>query len=1457
MRAFLTLVDSLSGDHADVALDADDRCGVSDVGHAARRLFRDVGDRSGVRVAAETIYVDDRPVDPAATIADSPIRDGSVISFGRPTGLVPVETPGLLEIRVVAGAAAGTVHRVGIGSGELGSQPGSWVAVDDSGLPAIAAALDVNASARCWLRPLVPATVDGSPIDSRTEWHPGQQVTIGDCVLELAPYRRPDAALQPSSDGSGLDYNRPPRIQEPIRENRFAFPARPGEPRRSPLPWLAALIPVVGSVALMLVTGSRAMLLFALLSPVTVIANHLVQRRNGRRSYAAELREYEQHKASIEAEVTAAMERETMARRAACPDPAALYVIATGPRSRLWERRKYDPDWLHLRVGTADLPSAIVVDEPTRDPSGRPEAPRTLSNVPVTLPLAECGVIGFAGPEGTAQALGRWAVAQIATLHSPLDIQIVVLAGPAGQESWNWVRWLPHCRAGAAQGLAVLVGVDAESVGRRVAALLDMVDHRAAIRRDTGSAGFREPDVVVVLDGSRRLRSLPGVARLLRDGPAVGVYALCLDASERLLPGECRAVTVLDSSGLRVAQAGAAEIVGVRGDFPQPAGCERLARAMAPIRDVSIDEDDAALPGSSRLLEVLDLDPPSPQAIVARWGIEGRTTAAVIGESFDGPFAIDLRRDGPHGLIAGTTGAGKSELLQTIVAALAVANRPDAMTFVLVDYKGGSAFGSCVDLPHTVGMVTDLDEHLVRRALESLSAELRRREHLLAAAGAKDIEDYTRGAATAPGRAPLPRLLIVIDEFASMARDLPDFVTGVVNIAQRGRSLGIHLILATQRPGGVVSPEIRANTNLRIALRVTDVAESQDVINAPDSARISKSTPGRAFARLGHASLVPFQTSRVGGRRIGAGQAELPPPRIQEVGWAELAQPLEAAPTTRRVEPEQSTDLQILVAALQQAAILAGVPQQHSPWLPSLPDSLSLADLASPPWDGQDLRPAPYGLDDLPALQTRRTAALDLASFGHLLVAGAPRSGRSQLLRTIAGSLATHHSSADVHLYGLDCGNGALLPLARLPHCGAVVQRTEVERAVRLIRTLGEEVRRRQQVLAAGRWADVTEQRASAPPEQRLSHILLLLDRWEGFTTSLGELDAGTLTDEIFTLMREGASVGVHLVITGDRSLLMGRISTLSEEKIALRLADRADASLIGLRPRDLPEQVPNGRGFRSETGIEVQVALLDPDPAGPAQAAVLVEIAERARVRDADVPASQRPFRLGELPTQVSFADAWALRDPHAGPGWVLVGVGGDELSAVGVDLAAGVPAFAIGGPGKSGRSTLLAAMARSALESGREVLVLAPLASPLRALAGTPGVLEVFTGVDVTAEAFTAALGRARGRVLIVIDDAANLRDTAASGELRAVLRGGDSGQAAIALAGDPEDLTVGFSGWLVDARKARRGALLSPQNRTDGDLIGLRLERTAVGQPVMPGRALVNLGDGSEPRVVQVPL
>jgi len=939
--------------------------------------------------------------------------------------------------------------------------------------------------------------------------------------------------------------------------------------------------------------------------------------------------------------------------------------------------------------------------------------------------------------------------------------------------------------------------------------------------------------------------------QVLKEGPRVGIYALCLDADERLLPEECSAVVVQTGPSTVTVRQQRLEVVSdARVDLVPAPWFARVSRALAPVRDVTDDGAETALPNGCRLLDVLELEPPTGRGVMDVWLRGGRTTEAVVGMSMDGAFSLDLRRDGPHALIAGTTGAGKSELLQTLVASLAVANRPDAMTFVLVDYKGGSAFKDCVDLPHTVGMVTDLDTHLVERALESLAAELHRREHILAAAGAKDIEDYTDLGAKDSSLAPLPRLAIVIDEFASMVRELPDFVAGLVNIAQRGRSLGIHLVLATQRPSGVVSPEIRANTNLRIALRVTDKSESSDVIDAPDAALIAKTTPGRAYVRLGHSSLVPFQAGRVGGRRPGAVSSvtERPVPWFVPLEWNRLGHPLPTRPRAAEVETDAAaTDLGALVAAVREANDAMGIPAQHSPWLPALTGTVRLGEL--PPYEGPErpLPPVPWAVADFPGEQARRSEVIDFATLGHKYVIGSARSGRTQALRTIAAAVADALSSQDVHLYGIDCGSGGLLPLTALPHCGAVVQRTQVDRVTRLLTRLVDEVTRRQEVLAQGGFASLTEQRSAVAPADRMPHVLLLLDRWEGYLSSLSELDGGKLHTLMMTLLNEGASAGIHLMISGDRSLGSYRLAALTEDKLVLRMADKTDYSSVGLNARTLPDSVPDGRGFQPDGNIETQIAVLDGPITGQGQAAAITALGELTTARDAGVPRSHRPFRIDVLPIRLSYAEA--LR--YAGdlsdrpPLWALLGVGGDDLDAYGPDLSL-TPVFVLGGPSRSGKSTALVTMTRSLLERGTPVVLIAPRVSPLRDLADTPGVRGCLTA-DVLLNEDLLPLLEQPGPLVVVMDDAELHKESRAADTLKAYMRTAADAGRALVIGGGVNELAAGYTGWHADARKQRAGALICPQAPTDGDLIGVRLPRSIVGEPVKPGRVHLSTPTG----------
>jgi S-DNA-T family DNA segregation ATPase FtsK/SpoIIIE len=911
----------------------------------------------------------------------------------------------------------------------------------------------------------------------------------------------------------------------------------------------------------------------------------------------------------------------------------------------------------------------------------------------------------------------------------------------------------------------------------------------------------------------------------------VGVHAICLDERAEDLPAECRARAVVQGEScttLRAEVDGFAPVTDGIVDAASLRWAERVARTLAPLRDATPDDTGAGrLPDTVRWLDLVvgqtAAGLPTADVVAARWRASPRSTSALIGVGADGRFTVDLRRDGPHALVAGTTGSGKSELLQTLVVSLALANRPDEMCFVLIDYKGGAAFAECARLPHLAGLVTNLDGHLTRRALASLDAELKRREQVLGSLGAADLDAFH--ATRAPGAPPMPRLVIVVDEFAALVEELPDFVRGLVGVAQRGRSLGVHLVLATQRPAGVVSSEIRANTGLRIALRVNDAAESDDVVGCRGAASIPRRLPGRALARAGAEPAVAFQTARVAGRGVRARE-----PLVEAAPWSGLGDPL---PRTGDAADDGPSDLARVVAVLTEASALLDVPPVPSPWLPPLPDQVSVRSLRVAPASGGRLPPLPYGVLDVPAEQARRTLALDLQHGGHLVVAGGPRSGRSTLLRTVALQVAQHCCASDVHLYGIDAGDGALLPLTALPQCGAVVAVDQVERVARLLDRLGDEIRRRQAILARAGHADATEQRSHAPPEERLPYLLVLLDRWEGFLTALDDVDAGRLTEAVLGLARDGLGVGLRMVVTGDRSVLLGRVASLVEDTLVLRMPVRADAALAGLQLRDLPDRQGPGRAVLAPAGLAAQLALPGDDASGRGQVTRLRQVGAAASLRDAAVPAHLRPFRIAALPDVVAFDRS--LIPARATGLWALVGIGGDEAGPTGVDLGADSgPAFVVGGPPRSGRSTALAVVAVSVLGTGGQVVLVAPRRSPLRRLAGRSGVLAVLTGVAGDEARLETALVAATAPLVVLVDDAEVVVDSALGAVLDDYLSSCRDGDRALVLAGMTTDLQAGFRGVAAEARKGRTGLLLSPQGALDGDLLGVRLPRSHA----MPG-------------------
>ena len=1286
--------------------------------------------------------------------------------------------------------------------------------------------------------------VNGEHVEGVGPVNEGDVIQVGASTLTIRKVFPADAAM--SADGRGqVAFNRPMRIRRPLKPQRIQLPTRPSDDRHAGgFPLVAVVSPAILGVVSAVAFGRPQMLIIAGVSPLMALANVVSQRRARARDRSGDMAAYRRDHGVATQRASQAQRSLAAERRLAWPDPAAVVAFATAPHRRLWERRPDDSDALDLRIGLADLPVGVELVSSGASETGEPKAPA----VPAVVSLRAAGVVGVAGPRAAAMALTRWLVAQLAVLHSPRNLTLVLLCPDDAERDWAWFWWLPHATPDA--GTASLIGNSPRTREARVKELVKLIDDREEELRGSGERRGFESEVVLIIDGARATRTVPGLPKILRAGPAVGVYAVCVDLESAYLPEEGRAQVVLAANGLtaEVAVTGEDPIEDVAADQLSVELLTGVARALAPIRDVSGEGVDL-LPASVRFVDVVDIDLDDPDGIVARWTIGGHSTKTCVGVDANGAFELDIdfKADGPHSLVVGTTGAGKSEFLRTFIAGLLITNRPDALNLVLIDFKGGGAFAAFEDAPHTVGFVTNLDVGETRRALVSLDAELERRQRELRDLAADNLEAAWAMDPTATASRGLPRLVIVIDELAELVDELPDFVPGLIRIARVGRSLGVHLVLATQRPSAkTVTPEMRTNTSLRVALRLNDKADSTDVIDAPDAWMIPKSRVGRGFVRTEQKGLVQFQTALSSGPRRGDLTA-VPAPTVYPIAWPTVGE--SAAVLTKGADDPRATDLHALVAVVGKATARLAIAKSPSPWLPPLP-GVTVIDVEPSKVDGGDqpnLAPVAIGLEDLPDQQCQRPATWNLESAGHIAIGGSPRTGRTTALRTMIGALCVRHSPSDVHVYGLDFGNGALLAMRDLPHSGAIVLRTEPERVERLIARLTDEVRRRQEILATAGVADVAEQRRRARPSERLPYLVVALDRWDTFLADFASESQQQVRDDLQRLVREGLSAGVRFLISGDLGLLVHKVAQQIDTELVLRLADRQDYRTVGLDPRGIADDLPPGRGHWANSSIELQVGLLSPNPSGEAQGLALRKIAEGA---EQHWPASARtssPMRIDVLPSTVGFDLAWPSA---AAPLSFVVGVGGDELSPIRVDLASDGPGYVIGGGPRSGRSLALCCFAASAVQSGVKVVAVTPRPSPLAAWASR-GVI-IFGGPEPDLDELRAALEATTEPLLVLVDDADLLARKPADEIIETALA--RPGLSAVAIAGKIDELAAETRGFIPKTKRSKYGILLSPNSTLQGDLVGLRLQRSQLGK-FPPGRGILSLG--GEPFVVQIPL
>lgn len=1303
------------------------------------------------------------------------VRDGSVISLGGPA---PDETPNgadpVAALYALSGPQAGRMWKLFPGRYATGAGPQAEIRLEG----AAPACLAVDGRGR--------ATWNGKPF-------PADSLRAGPHRLRVAPW--PDAAAPVPSDPRGF-FNRPPRHLPQRSADLPPPPTRDrvdGKPRR--LGATALTLPILAGVGMALFFGRMMFLAFALMSPMLMAGQFFEdRRRRGRETrragqkFSAALREFDR----------LLRRRSRLAgAQALLDDPSVGELLArveTGSR-RIWERRPSHPDFLRAALGYgagrwAPLPTGA--EEPEAAALLRRRG--AMTGVPVTARLTPGSILGVAGRRADGASLARAVLCQLAVAHGPADVRMGVITDRPRQ--WDWIKWAPHALAGSRSDVRLLACSAEETE-----ALLSFLASPAP----ADSA----PVTIIAVDHPRLPEEHRRALREILLGAGRPAAGLWLAEKPELLPAGCTEVVETGRpSRLRRPGRGAAA-VALEAAGAAEGAAEAAARRLARLADPEAAAPGSRLPDQVRLLDLDFPATPAPvagddgdgwaAAIAAQWSANSPPAglSAPIGVGEGGPVRVDLAADGPHCLLAGTTGSGKSELLRTLIASLAARYSPDFLNLVLIDYKGGAAFDACADLPHAVGLVTDLDESLGERALRSLEAELARREERLREAGAADLDQLWRAV---PDR-PLPRLAVIVDEFALLARELPHFMETLVDIAQRGRSLGVHLILATQQPAGVVKDSIRANVNLRICLRVQTPADSKDVLGTGPgcglAAGLPLSLPGRGFIRRGPEQPLPFQTALVS----GCGE-EGPRTRVSPFLFG-MRQP----PPTPDPDPvrREETDLTRLTAAARRVWESMERPAPRRPWAPPLRSDLAFGEIPfpEPPPDGAPQ--AVLGVADQPDRQRQVPWIWRPADHGNLLLIGQAGAGTQDGLLATACSLASDRSPGEVRFYGLDGGRGRLAELERLPHTGSVIPLSDPERLERLLVMFRDRV-------------------AKNPPPPSQPWLFLLADDLSELRTALAETGLEDLFGEV---CRGGAARRAAVAAAADQARAVPpSLSAAFGARLVFSLADPLDWSMLGMRPGT--DVLPRRRAADPRTGDYVQVA------------AVAEADVKRAAQQAADGPPAP-PVPI--LPRRVSLREATGAGSADERE-WILpLGLDGASLQPAAVALHEG-DHLLFAGPNRSGRSTALltAAAAVRLLRPQTTLAAVCPRPSPL---ADHPGLDAVFRRLE---EAESLLNDRTDGaRLVLLIDDA---EETADHGPLEPVIEKRMEGVTVIA-AGRTDVLRAAHRHWTSLLRHRRRGVLLSPVDRADGDLFGVRLPALRAGP--LPGRGFLIEGGGA--RLIQL--
>ena len=1017
------------------------------------------------------------------------------------------------------------------------------------------------------------------------------------------------------------DYHRSPRIIYRGSEDKILINPPGQEPAKPSDELLKLIVPpltMVGVTVLITLVQPRGIYILATVGmSITTMIFSIRGFIKNRKKYKADKKEridlYHLYLKDKVKELTRLEREQKEGMHYHFPTILELTDLVESYNHRIYEKTPLHFDFLYYRLGLGKIPTSYDLKYGQQERSGKKDAleeegyalysrHKKIPDMPIPANLSH-GPVGYIGPRNLVLEQLQLLVMQLATFHSYHDVQFITILPEEEKEQWSWMRWLPHAKL---QELNVRGFVYNQRTRDQVLNSLNQILKLRRSQKEEAShkeSTLFHPHYVVLVTDEKLILDHIIMEFFTEDPTELGCSLIFVeDVMSSLSENIQTVINIKDrNTGQLVMEEGVLKETDFRLDhFPADYDKERIARTLAPLNH--LQNLKSSIPDSVTFMEMYGAETFEDLQVSSRWKKNApyKSLAVPIGlRGQDDLVQLNLheKAHGPHGLIAGTTGSGKSETIQSYILSLAVNFHPHDVAFLLIDYKGGGMANLFKNLPHLLGTITNLDGVQSMRALASINAEIHRRERLFGEFEVNHINQYQKKFKNGEATEPLPHLFIISDEFAELKVNQPDFIKKLVSIARVGRSLGVHLILATQKPSGVVDDQIWSNSRFKIALKVADRSDSNEMLHTPDAAEITQT--GRAYLQVGNNEVYElFQSAWSGAdyqpEKDDMGIEDHTIYLINELGQYEiLNEDLSGLEDADEIK-EVPTELDAIVHNIHLLCEEQEIPPVPQPWLPPLKERIALEELEEVQpaiaWAQEKSLSILLGMADIPQAQKQEAVSINLAKDGHVLLYGSPGTGKTTFLQSAGMDLARKFSPKDLNMYLMDFGTNGLAPLSKLPQVADTMSLDQTEKISKFVRIMEKELNRRKKLLADYGVGTLELYRQASGQEEPA--IVILLDSYEAFKEEAYEAELFKL---LVRISREGLSIGVHLLMTaGRQSNLRAQLYSNFKHQLSLPQNEASEVrTIVGSTSLAMTMEDIKGRALMKREDVDViQLAL-------------------------------------------------------------------------------------------------------------------------------------------------------------------------------------------------------------------------------------------------------------------------